>query len=133
MDPLIPAASALVIHRGKILFVRSNTTQEQWAFPGGKQMRGETPKLTASREIEEELGLEISIKRELGDYIYISRNQAFEIKCFVAEGKKFDFREDPDEIIEAKWCTLEEGLALNLTSTTREALEKFASEYHRQS
>jgi len=132
MGQPIPAASVLVIHRGKILFVRSNTTQEQWAFPGSKQVGNETPQQTASREIKEELGLEINIKGELGSYIYISKNREFEIRCFVAESKSFDFREDPDEIIEAKWCTLEEGYALNLTSTTREALEKFASEYHRQ-
>jgi len=131
MGQPIPAASALIIHRDKILFVRSNTTQEQWAFPGGKQARNETPQRTASREIEEELGLEINIKGELGSYIYISKNQEFEIRCFVAESKSFDLREDPDEIIEAKWCTLKESVALNLTSTTREALEKFASEYHR--
>ena len=132
MDQLIPAASALIIHKGKILFVRSKATQEQWAFPGGKQEKNETSQGTASREIKEELGLDIEIKRELGSYIYTSKNRKFEIRCFVAESKKFDLREDPDEIIEAKWCTLREGLALNLTSTTREALEKFTSEYRRQ-
>jgi len=132
MDQLIPAASALIIHKAKILFVRSNTTQEQWAFPGGKQEKNETPQRTASREIKEELGLDINIKRELGSYIYICKNQKFEIRCFVAESKESDLRQDPDEIIEAKWCTLKEGLALNLTSTTREALEKFTSEYRRQ-
>lgn len=131
MGQPILAASALIIHGGKILFVRSNTTQEQWAFPGGKQVRNETSQQTAHREIKEELGLEINIKGELGSYIYISKNREFEIRCFVAESNRFDFREDPDEIIEAKWCTLEESVALNLTSTTREALEKFASEYHR--
>jgi len=132
MDELIPAASALIIHKGKILFVRSNTTQEQWAFPGGKQEKSETPQRTASREIKEELGLDINIKGVLGSYIHASKNQRYAIRCFIAESNKFDLRKDTDEIIEAKWCTFKEGLALNLTSTTREALKEFSSKYSRQ-
>lgn len=131
MDKLIPAASALVIHKGKILFVRSSTTQEQWAFPGGKQEKNETPQQTVSREIKEELGLDIKVKRELGSYIY--KNRKFDIRCFVAESVESDLREDSAEIIEAKWCTLKEGLSLNLTSTTREALEEFNSTHSRDS
>jgi len=132
MGELIPAASALIIHKSKILFVRSNTTREQWAFPGGKQEKNETPQRTASREIKEELGLDINIKGVLGSYIYASNNRRFAIRCFIAESNKFDLRENTDEIVEVKRCTLKEGLALNLTSTTREALEEFGSKYSRQ-
>jgi len=132
MEELILAASALIIHKGKILFVRSNTTQEQWAFPGGKLEKNETPQQTVIREIKEELGLDLDIKGGLGSYIYISENKEFDIRCFIAESKTSDLRADPNEIIEAKWCTLKEGLALNLTSTTREALENFTSEFRRQ-
>ena len=133
MEQPIPAASALIIHKGKVLFVRSNTTREQWAFPGGKQEKNETPQQTVSREIKEELGLDLEIKGELGSYIYISENEEFHIRCFIAESKTFDLKAAPDKIIETKWCPLQEGLALNLTSTTREALGKFASEYGRKS
>jgi len=132
MNRLIPAASALIIHKGKILLVRSNTTKERWAFPGGKKEKIETLQRTASREIKEELGLDIEVKGELGSYIHISKGKEFNIRCFIAESESFDLTVDPDEIIEAKWCTLKEGLALNLTSTTREALEKFTSEYYRR-
>ena len=127
MDQLIPAASALIIHKGQVLFVRSNTTQELWAFPGGKQEENETPQQAVSREIQEELGIDIEIKSELGSYVYTSGNRKYEIKCFVAETKSFDLRADPDEIIEVKWCALKESVDLNLTSTTREALDKFTS------
>jgi ADP-ribose pyrophosphatase YjhB (NUDIX family) len=129
MDKPISAASALIIHKSKMLCVRSNTTQKQWAFPGGKQEKNETPQQTASREIKEELGLDIDIKGVLGSYIHVSKNQRFAIRCFIAESDKFNLRENTDEIIEAKWCTLKEGLALNLTSTTREALKEFSSKY----
>ncbi|MFC2036220.1 NUDIX hydrolase [Chloroflexota bacterium] len=125
MQQLIPAASALIIHKGKVLFLRSDTTQEQWAFPGGKQEKKETPQQTVSREIKEELGIDIEIKRKLGSFKYISGNRKFEIKCFVAETRSFDLKVNPDEIIEVKWCALKESADLNLTSTTREALQKF--------
>ncbi len=127
MEQLIPAASALIIHKGKVLFVRSKTTQEQWGFPGGKQEKNETLQQTVSREIKEELGIDIEIKRELGSFVYTSGNRKYEIKCFVAETTSSDFRADPDEIIEVKWCTLKKSVDLNLTSTTREALEKYTS------
>jgi 8-oxo-dGTP diphosphatase len=133
MDKPIPAASALIINEGKILFVRSNATQEQWAFPGGKQEKDETPQQTVSREIKEELGLDIKVKGELGNYIYVSKNRKFDIRCFVAESVESDLREDSTEIIEVKWCTLKEGLSLNLTSTTREALKDFTSIYNSDS
>lgn len=129
MDKPIPAASALVINEGKILFVRSSTTQEQWAFPGGKQEKDETPQQTVIREIKEELGLDIKVKGVLGSYIYVSKNRKFDIRCFVAQSVGSDLREDSTEIIEAKWCKLNEGLSLNLTSTTREALKEFTSLY----
>jgi 8-oxo-dGTP diphosphatase len=128
MSPIIPAAAALVIHKGKILLVRSSTTQLKWAFPGGKQENNETPQSAASREIREELGIDIEIQRELGSYMYAKGNRSFIIKCFVAETAKSDLRIDPDEIIEARWCTLKEGLALDLTSSTRRAIGIFISE-----
>jgi hypothetical protein len=61
--------------------------------------------------------LDINIKGELGSYIHISKKQRFAIRCLIAESNKTDLQADPDEIIETKWCTLKEGLALNLTSS----------------
>ena len=130
MDRLIPAASALIICRGKILLVRSKTTHEKWAFPGGRQEEGETSQVAATREVKEELGMDIEIGRKLGSYVSVLAKRKYEIECFVAEARSFDFIVNPNEIIEAAWCTLKEAVALNLTSTTRQALEKYTSQYH---
>ena len=128
MEHLIPSASALIIHKGKVLFVRSTTTQEQWAFPSGKQESNETPQQAVSRELKEELGIDIEIKGELGSFVYHSAIRKYEIKCFIVEtGGSFDLTPDPDEIIEVRWVMLEESIDLDLTSTTREALEKYTS------
>lgn len=130
MNRPILAASALILHTGRILLVRSKTTQEEWGFPGGKQEKEETPQQAVRREVKEELGIDIQVGKELGSFI--SHNRKFEIKCFVAETRRFGLRVNRDEIIEVKWCTLRESLALNLTSTTREALEKFTAQHHRK-
>ena len=64
MEQLIPAASALIIHKGKVLLVCSNTTQDQWTFPGGKQENNETPQQTVIREINEDKEDKISVKSQ---------------------------------------------------------------------
>ncbi len=123
MARLVPAASALVVHGDRILFVRSTRTQELWAFPGGKAEPGETPLQTAIREVREEVGLDVHITGELGTYV---TGSGFAIVCFAATAVGLDLKLDTHEIIEARWCTLEDGFDLSLISTVREALEKFA-------
>jgi len=126
MEQLIQAASVLITHQGKVLLVRSNTTGELWAFPGGKQEKNETLHQATRREIREELGIDIELKMELGSFIYGSGNRKYQIKCFIAEAESFNVKPDPAEIIEVKWYSAEQARDLNLTSTTREALEKYA-------
>ena len=55
---------------GKVLLLKRNGDQhctELWSFPGGKIEVGETPKLAAVRELEEETGLEGKEWKFLGD------------------------------------------------------------------
>ena len=57
---LFVVALALVDGRGKILMQRRPSGREHgglWEFPGGKVEAGETPESALLREIEEELGL----------------------------------------------------------------------------
>ena len=54
----------------KILLVK-NTNGKYWSFPKGHIEQGETEKETAAREIKEETGLDVDIKkdfREVSDY-----------------------------------------------------------------
>ena len=126
-DP-VPAASALVLHGDKILFVRTKRTPGLWAFPGGKVEKGETSEQAAIREIKEEVGLDIRLTERLGKYVTSS---GFEIECFVALSDESDVMIDASEIIEAKWCGLQQGLALDLISTVRQALGNFAKRERR--
>ena len=118
-----PAASALIAYGDRILFVRSTRTQERWAFPGGRREEGETAEQNAVREVMEEVGLPITVTRELGKYVISA--SGFEIACFAATAASMDLKLDANEILEARWCTVDEALQLDLISTVREALLEF--------
>ncbi len=59
---------AIIEQNGKILCAQRGATMDlpmKWEFPGGKQEDGESLELCLQREIQEELGLEISIIEKL--------------------------------------------------------------------
>lgn len=52
------AAVALYTESGKVLIVKANY-KSYWAFPGGVIDAGETPRIAAARETQEEVGISI--------------------------------------------------------------------------
>ena len=125
------AASAIIAHGDKLLFVRSQRTRDNWAFPGGSREDGEALEDTARRETKEEVGLDVEITGELGVYrIPYPNGGGFEITCYAAVSASEELALE-DEILEAKWLTLDEGRQLKLTSTARDALEKYAATLER--
>jgi len=60
---------------GKILLIHRNTAKRvQWEVPGGKVgdfIKNETPEETVTREIREELGIEIEIKGKAGEHEFL--------------------------------------------------------------
>jgi len=123
---LIPAASALIIHQGKVLFIQraQELARGKWAFPGGSIKGDKTAEEAAKREVKEETGLEIKILRLLGVYRTREYEPNYEISCFVAESEG-DKVTPSDEIMDWKWLEPKEGLKLDLTKTVGQALEDF--------
>lgn len=122
----VPAASALIIHRGKILFIQraQELAKGKWAFPGGSFKGDKTAEEAAKREVREETGLDIKILRLLGVYRTKEYEPNYEISCFVAESKE-DKVIPNSEVMDWKWLDPIEGLKLDLTKTVRQALEDF--------
>jgi mutator protein MutT len=60
----IDVAAALIFHNGKLLITqrrKHDHLPNLWEFPGGKVEPGETFETCLQREIQEELGLQISV------------------------------------------------------------------------
>jgi 8-oxo-dGTP diphosphatase len=67
----IPVVAGLIQSEGKILIGqrRSGTRHSlKWEFPGGKVEQGESPRAALARELNEELGINATIGREITRY-----------------------------------------------------------------
>ena len=111
-SPIILNASAAIIEKDrKILAIsRGDTEEETWGLPGGMIEIGESAEEAMRREVREETGLEVNIKRFLG--VYTNRGiQKFPnadraqvvFFVFVCEPVGGDVRTDNVEIIDAKY------------------------------
>jgi mutator protein MutT len=66
----IDVAAALIFHDGKLLITQRRPNDHLpnlWEFPGGKVEPGETFEACLTREIREELGIEISVGELIED------------------------------------------------------------------
>lgn len=63
----MPAASAVVEDRGRILLIR-RTDNDLWSIPGGAMEIGESIAQTVTREVREETGLEVEPTDIVGIY-----------------------------------------------------------------
>jgi 8-oxo-dGTP diphosphatase len=71
--PVIKVVAAVIERDGKILIGQRRKTDShglKWEFPGGKVERGETPVAALARELEEELGIQARIGREISRHMH---------------------------------------------------------------
>jgi 8-oxo-dGTP diphosphatase len=71
---------------GRILLLHRNTPERtQWEIPGGKVDDGETPEDTAVRELDEELGVRVTLTRDLGSMGFDEDGHTMEYSWFLAD------------------------------------------------
>jgi 8-oxo-dGTP diphosphatase len=69
---VLRVAAAILANRGRVLIAQRKAGDRlagQWEFPGGKIANGESPQQCVVREIEEELGIVVSIGEFLGSHL----------------------------------------------------------------
>lgn len=65
---LVPAASAVVADQAGAILLIERTDNGLWTIPGGGMEVGETIAQTAVREVKEETGLDVAVRRLVGIY-----------------------------------------------------------------
>lgn len=86
MDMLKLAGCVILDKDNKILLLHRNTKKRiQWELPGGKIENKETSEQAAIREIKEELGITIEIRKKLGEKDFTEGDFTMNYTWFLTE------------------------------------------------
>lgn len=123
--PKARGAMVIVEKDDKILLVRHTYGhRNDWFLPGGGQKRRENPEATATRELLEEVGLELDLKY-LGEISGYADHRQITDSYFLARANGETLQVDKKEIGEHKWWP-KQALPDSLNRLARNAIEKFS-------
>jgi len=121
---VVPVVAAVIRKDGKIFATQRGYGEfkDGWEFPGGKIEPGETPQQALKREIEEELGIEITVGDLIDAVDYDYPDFHLHMQCFRAEitDGTIELREHEA----AKWLTADTIRTVDWLPADRELVEK---------
>lgn len=127
----VPAVGLFVVKDGRVLLVRRGNEpgRGKWSLPGGRVRFGERSEDAAVREMREETGLEVRLRKVVDVVDVFWRGpegellEHFVIVDFEAEVVGGELRAS-DDAIDARWFSPEELEGLEMTDSTKEFLER---------
>lgn len=121
----IPVSAAIIEQDGKVFCAHRPTskTGPGWEFPGGRIEEGESSEQALRREIQEELGVRLSLAWLFDTITYDYPDFRIEMNCFVCElapGEQITLREHD----EGRWLTLAELLSVDWLPADRVVVQE---------
>jgi len=128
--PRVVVAGLIINQKGEILLCKSYKWSNLWIVPGGHIEYGETIEKAIKREVKEEVGLDIKIKKILftQELIepkdYCKKRHFISLQC-VCSAENNNVKIDDDEIQDYKWVDPEDGLKEKTDPYTHKFIEKY--------
>jgi ADP-ribose pyrophosphatase YjhB (NUDIX family) len=136
------ATKAFIMDDGKLLVIKQTKgNDEWWDVPGGCMEFGLTPEENLKKEIMEEVGIDVEIKKLIGTSQFIHTHDEPETKYdhvvflnYLCEpkSKNIDITKNPDEnenITKFEWLTPEEFFKALPNDNQHAGLKKFVKDY----
>ena len=105
--PEIPGTKMFVSYQDKLLLVRLGYAHKKWVLPGGKIDNAENSITAAVREAHEEAGVDLISCRFLCERRYETKDRKIDMYYYQGQAKNEDLIIDGQEIIDAKWFSLD--------------------------
>jgi mutator protein MutT len=106
---LIDVSAGLIFRAGKLLITQRHDDAHLgglWEFPGGKRESGETFEQCLVRELQEELGVEVSVGEELESITHAYPERTVRLKFFVCRLVRGE--PHPHDCAAVKWVSKSE-------------------------
>lgn len=119
------AAGIIFNEEGEILIAKRIEPEQLaglWEFPGGKIEKSETPQQCIKREIEEEFGLRIELRKKITTIRYQYDFGEIELHVFLAGGK--NGKAETKEHEQIRWTKEENLHNYDLAPADRKILEE---------
>ncbi|MBI4392984.1 MAG: NUDIX hydrolase [Euryarchaeota archaeon] len=124
-------AHAVVLHRGKVLLVRSSMggTEGLWGLPGGYMETGEDPETCVLRELYEETRIRATVTRLIGAYVSkFAAPYHFLSVVYQLTPKSTGIKLDETELSDGGWFSPEKAAGMVNAPYAKRALERVIGE-----
>jgi ADP-ribose pyrophosphatase YjhB (NUDIX family) len=103
--PKTQGVTCLISSGDELLLVRHTYGRSAWTLSGGGFKKNESKEEAVTREVKEELGLNIT-PEYIGEFTHNAEHKIDTVFCFVARVEKKEPKIDRREIKEAKWWNI---------------------------